>query len=158
MVQCDETKINHNVKAHRGRTPKIPTWVLTIVDTSFTPSKGYAEIISDKRSSTILPIIERVVRPGSHIYTDEGRSYFPLGMNSDYNHQSVVHKYNFVNPETGVHTQHVESFNNKMKRKIKDRLGIDADKREEFINEFLFFDWFKEDCFNQILLLLKLDE
>ena len=42
ILQVDEMKLNHNVKAHRGCVTIKPTWILTMVDTSTTPTKGYA--------------------------------------------------------------------------------------------------------------------
>ena len=34
-------------------------------------------------------------------------------------HDTVCHKYTFINPETGANTQAVESFNNSLKLDIK---------------------------------------
>jgi len=67
-------KLNHNVKAHR-RAPKNPTCVLTMVDTSTIPAKGYAEILKNKEAETIIPIIERVVWSGSKIHSDDAKVY-----------------------------------------------------------------------------------
>jgi len=86
-------------------------------------------MIKDRTKSTIIPIINQVVRAGSIIHTDEAKVYITLKEN--YEHSSVCHKYNFVDPESGVHTQHVESYNNKIKAKIKSMRGIDEDKRED---------------------------
>jgi len=156
IVQVDEMKLNHNVKAHRGRTSIRPTWILTMVDTSTTPALGYAEIIPNKEAGTIIPIIERVVRSGSKIHSDEAKVYKVLQRSENYEHSWVTHKYHFVDPNTGTHTQNVESFNNKIKRKSKDRNGIDDDKRKDFLSEFLFLDHQKEKAFDVILELLML--
>lgn len=150
IVQVDETKLNHNVKSHRGRGPIHPAWCLCIVDTSTQPATGFATMIADRTSATIIPIIERVVRPGSIIHTDEARSYLSL---KKYEHSSVCHKYHFVDPITGVHTQHVESWNNKIKSSIKQCHGIDEDKREAFLQEFMFLDSFK-NSYEKIFELL----
>jgi len=69
VVQVDEIKLNHNVKAHRGRGIKDPTWVLTMADTSTTPAKGYAKVIPKKDTNTIIPIIENTSIHGSPIST-----------------------------------------------------------------------------------------
>ena len=90
-----------------------------MTDSSTIPSKGNTEIVESRDASTLLPIIERVERPGSIIYTDEWASYNALGRNDNYRHKTVCHKYNFVDPSTLVHTQNVESFNNKIKCEIK---------------------------------------
>ena len=62
VVQVDEMKLNHNVKAHRGHGIKNLTWVLTMVDTSTTPAKGYAKVIPKKDTNTIIPIIENTLQ------------------------------------------------------------------------------------------------
>jgi len=154
IVQVDETKLNHNVKSHRGRGPIRPAWCLCIVDTSTMPARGFATMIPDRTAATIIPIIEQVVRPRSIIHTDEARVYKTLRHN--FEHSSVCHKYNFVDPFTGVHTQHVESYNNKIKNSIKNMRGIDEEKREDFLKEFMFLDQFKKTAFEQILELLNL--
>lgn len=114
VINIDETMLNHKIKAHRGRTPKHQVWALTIVDTTFKPSKGFAKIVTDRSKAILLPIIKDVVRCGSIIYTDEWKSYTDLSLNF-YEHRTICHKYHFVDPSTQVHTQHIESFNNKIK-------------------------------------------
>lgn len=155
LIQVDETMINHKVKAHRGRGPKEQCWVLCIVDCSYSPAKGYACIIKDKSRSTVLPIIKRVVRPGSIIHTDEAKIYNCLGKSENYEHKAIVHKYNFVDYVNNVHTQHVESYNNKMKLRIKALKGVKDKAREEFLNEFMWLDNYSEGCFEKTLDLLK---
>jgi len=86
IVQVDEMKFNHNVKAHRGHAPKNPTLVLTMVGTSTILAKGYAEIIKNKEAETNIPIIERVVRSGSKIHSDEAKVYKILGRHLNYEH------------------------------------------------------------------------
>ncbi|KAG0442669.1 hypothetical protein DMUE_0098 [Dictyocoela muelleri] len=71
VVNVVETMLNHKVKSHRGRSPRTQSWALTILDTSYKPSKGYAQLIEKRDSSTIIPIILRVDRPGTIIYTYE---------------------------------------------------------------------------------------
>jgi IS1 family transposase len=66
-----------------------------------------------------LRVINIIVRPGSTIHTDDWPSYKDLN-SGGFQHASVVHKHYFVDPVTGVHTQHVESYNNKIKRRIKE--------------------------------------
>ena len=153
IVQIDETKLNHNVKSHRGRGP-----IRAIVDTFTQPVKGFATMIPDRRAEAIIPIIESVVHPWSIIHTDEAKAYRALGESlQNYEHSTVCHKYNFVDSVTGVHTQHVESWNNKIKTQIKDMRGMDEDNRSNMLSEFIFFGHFKNSTFEQILLLLQVD-
>lgn len=156
-VQVDETMLNYKVKSHRGRGPREKVWCLSIVDTSYTPSKCYFEIVENRRAETLLPIIGRIVRQGSIISTDEFSSYLRLGEINNYVHQTICHKYNFVCPVTGVHTQHVESNNNKLKRAIKEANGLTSVGRELLILEFMFLNHFKQDCYNTICNLLRIN-
>ncbi|KCZ76675.1 hypothetical protein H311_02322 [Anncaliia algerae PRA109] len=133
IVNIDETMINHKVKAHRGRAPHNQTWLLCIVDCSFIPARGYCSIFENRSAATILPIISRVVRQGSTIYTDDFKGYNSLGNINNYKHGIVTHKYHFIDPVTGVHTKHVESFNNKLKSKIKEMKGLNDEDRRLFL-------------------------
>ena len=76
--------------------------------------------------------------------------------NTDFVHQSVCHKYHFKDPITGVHTQNVESYNNKIKHQIKEVRGLDDDKREDFLKEFMWLDYHKDLSFDKIIKLLEL--
>ena len=89
--------LNHKVKAHRKRTPGYQYWALAIVDTSRKPSRPFITHIENKSAETIIQIIKDVIRPGSIILTDEAKVYKQLGKDSTYQHQSVIHKYEFVN-------------------------------------------------------------
>ncbi|KCZ81405.1 hypothetical protein H312_01160 [Anncaliia algerae PRA339] len=71
--------------------------------------------------------------------------------NGLYIHKNVPHKYHFVDPITGMHTQNAESYNSKLKYKIKMVKGIKNECREVFLTKFLFFDEFKEHAFEKIL-------
>ena len=104
-----------------------------------------------RNAATLLPIITRVVRPGCIIHTDEWRACNEISKDGNYEHGKIVHKYHFVDPETGVHTQHVESYNNKIKYQIKMAKGVPNDFRVKFITEFIFFDSFKENVFSKIV-------
>ena len=98
------------------------------------------------RAATIIPIINNVIRPGSIIHTDEAKVYKQLGTDSKYQHLSVIHKYEFVNYETGTHTQHVESLNNRLKKVLKEMHGCLKQERENFMVEFLWRNNDKKSC------------
>lgn len=115
IIQIDETKLNYNVKNHRRRHTEA-CWAICIVDTSFKPALGYTTVVNDRSADSLLSIISEIVIAGSIIYTDEWRAYSSLNQTGVYNQQTICHKYNFVDPNTGVQTQNVESYNNKLKQ------------------------------------------
>ncbi|KCZ76673.1 hypothetical protein H311_02325 [Anncaliia algerae PRA109] len=144
IVNIDETMINHKVKAHHGKAPHNETWPLCIVDCSFIPARGYCCIV-ENRSAVFMPsITSRVVLQGSTIYTDDFNSYNSYGNINYYNNGIVTHKYHFFDLVTDVNTQHVESFNNKLRSKIKEMKGLIDEVRRLFLQEFMFLDLFKE--------------
>lgn len=62
--------------------------------------------VPDRTSETLLTIIKEYVLPGT-IMTDCWPSYSTLSEN-DYQHLSVNHQINFVDPDSGAHTQNIE--------------------------------------------------
>ncbi|KAI6653004.1 hypothetical protein LOD99_4081 [Oopsacas minuta] len=64
--------------------------------------------VQDRSAATLIPLIQRYILPGNTIFSEEWASYhaFPA---SSFQHLTVNHILNFVDPTTGVHTQTVES-------------------------------------------------
>ncbi|KCZ81782.1 hypothetical protein H312_00822 [Anncaliia algerae PRA339] len=137
LVEIDETMLNFKVKSHRGRSPANRTDALCIIEYNKTITKCFATCIRDKSHETILPIINKVVIPGSKIYTDEHKTYQIL-TNLGFSHGTVCHKYEFINKKTSANTQAVESFNNYLKYYIKFKKGLEVQRREDFLIEFMW--------------------
>jgi hypothetical protein len=102
-----------------------------------------------------LEVVNCVVLPGSMFYTDEEKIYRSLGSSGAYEHKSVVQKYQFVDYDTNVHTQNVESYNNIIKMRIKNMKDVREECRAAFSREFLWLDLWKEQGFEKTLELLK---
>ncbi|KCZ80636.1 hypothetical protein H312_01962 [Anncaliia algerae PRA339] len=88
------------------------------------------------------------------IFTNEHKSYNDLSKLGFIN-KTACHKYNFVNPITGAHTQFIESFNNELKLEIKRRKGIYTQNKEDFLVEFVWKFNNKINMLQKILLLIK---
>ena len=68
------------------------------------------------------------------------------------------HKYNFVDVETGTHTQNIESYNNKLKLPIKKMKGIKKTIIDSYLIEFMWNERNKVNTFNSLLNLIKIVE
>lgn len=138
VVQVDETMLNFKCKSHRGRSPTNRTDSISIIEFGSFTTRVFAKVIPNKESATLIPIICSQVAANSTIWTDEHRSYSCLSR-FNFQHGTVCHKYNFINHDNNVNTQAVESFNNLIKRKIKERMGVETFSRTRFLNEICWF-------------------
>ena len=142
IVQIDESLFRHKPKVllnncviatgycflfcfipqhHRGRATTQEQWVFGMIDASHEPALGYMEIVSRRDASTLLPIIQAHVLPGTIIYSDEWAAY-----NQVQNLPNITshHSLHFVDAATGVHTQHTESYWSRVKHKFKRMNGV----------------------------------
>ena len=110
-VQVDESMFHHKQRQHVGRVARNPVWGFGAVDTSFTPAKGYVEILQRRNRATLAGVLNQVLNANSTVHSDQWRGYLnlPAHVPACINHDTVNHTYNFIDPLTGVHTQHVES-------------------------------------------------
>ena len=87
------------------------------------------------------------------LFTFTGEHY---NRKRDYNHETVNHSVNFVDPATGVYTQHAESNWSAAKEKfIKMKGNTNSNFLQEYLQEFMWRRWYGEPhpngCFLTIL-------
>ena len=142
VVQIDESLFNHKAKHNRGRRAdnEDERWVFGLADTSFKPAITYMELVSKRDAATLLPIIRRIVRPGSIIYSDQWKAYHRIQDELNLEHATVNHSVNFVDPETGVHTQTIESYWAKAKYKLKEMKGVSSGALSSYLDERMWRD------------------
>ena len=66
-------------------------------------------------------------------------------------HETVNHSRNFVDPITGTHTQHVESYWAQEKLKFKAMKGVHNKQFASYLDEKMMRDLYKCDSFNDII-------
>lgn len=99
----------HKAKYDGGRRASKEQWVFGLSDTSAKPAITYMQTVDKRDADTLLPIIQSVVQPGTIIHSDQWRAYCRIQEKLHLEHATVNHSVNFVDPETGVHTQTIES-------------------------------------------------
>ncbi|KAG0441064.1 hypothetical protein DMUE_1322 [Dictyocoela muelleri] len=112
IVQIDETMTNYKCKSHSSRSSSNRAEALCIVEVINGIIKVFATVVQDKTRETILLIILSQVAPNSTIRTD-GHGTYICHNSYDFRHDTVCHKFNFINQLYGANTQAVESFHNK---------------------------------------------
>ena len=71
------------------------------------------------------PLFCPLSRPNTTIFSDEWSAYNRVQqLPNVINHETVNHSLHFVDPTTGVHTQNVESYWNRVKGKFKRMKGV----------------------------------
>ena len=55
------------------------------------------------------------------------------------------HSLNFVDPTTGVHTQHIESYWNRVKLRFKCMKGVDTRQLPSYLDEFMSRERYGQD-------------
>lgn len=127
----------------RGRRARDEIWVFGVISTEFTPCRGYFQVIPRRNRATLLPILQRVLRPGSEVHSDDWGAYRNLAryVPNVTVHRTVVHRDHFVDPLTGIHTQEVESAWSKLKYHVKREKGIRRPYIQDFLNEEMWRQW-----------------
>ena len=139
VVQIDESLFRHKPKYHRGRAPRNEVWVFGMCDISQSPALGVMCIVPNRTHSTLLPILQQHLRPGTIVHSDQWRAYSCVQqLQSVSQHQTVNHSLNFVDPTTGVHTQNIESYWSRVKRKFKAMKGVHESMLNSYIDEFMW--------------------
>jgi len=79
------------------------------------------------------------ISPASIIVSDQWRAYRDIpNLPGNYTHYTVNHSENFVDPVTGKHTNHVESYWMRMKSTFKRMNGTYKDFGPSYMDEFMW--------------------
>lgn len=153
VVEIDEAKFGKR-KYHRGR----------IIDGQWffggfeRDSKELFVIpVPDRTSDTLLNAIKANVLPGTTIISDCWKAYNCLD-EEGFQHLTVNHSYNFVDPDTGAHTQNIERIWREVRSNIP-RYGRREHHMDGYIAEFYFKRKYPDhtERFHKIFEIIALD-
>ena len=133
-VQIDETLMCHR-KYHVGRILN-QVWIfggVCIEDHQF-----FCLVVPDRTSKTLKEEIMNHILPGTTIISDCWKGYDCLDSCNEFEHLTVDHSKNFVNPINGANTQTIERMWRELKKINKKYEGIPRNKINEHISEFIW--------------------
>lgn len=131
-VELDESYFGGARKGKRGRGAAGKVAVFGILKRG---GKVFTKVVSDTRSTTLLPLITRKVAPDSIVYTDCYRSYNALDV-SDFYHERINHSTLFAHGKN--HINGIENFWNQAKRVLRKYNGIPKESFPLFLKECEF--------------------
>ena len=147
IIEIDESKFGACQKYHRGRASHGP-WVFGMVER--TSHRVFLFRVPNRKRLTLLPIIQEYVLPGTTIISDEFTPYHILN-DVGYDHLRVNHSQNFVDPDTGAHTNTIEGVWGHVKRKLKNMNGTSNNSLPSYLDEFMWFKLYNGDSMMNIL-------
>ena len=136
-IEIDEAYFGpKRIRGKRGRGAGKKIIVLGLLKRK---GKIYTQVIRNTQKEEVMPIVRKVVKSGSDIYTDGWRSYDALAV-LGYNHKRVKHEDNeFVAKEDKErHINGVESYWSWIKRRLAKFNGM---RRKQFQNQLLESEW-----------------
>ena len=157
-VQIDESKFGSR-KYNVGRVVE-GTWVLGMIARNGNQSSLRMIVCPNNSRSreTLKPLILQNIAPGSVIYTDCWQGYSNIEeMDQDFQHFSVNHTNNFVNPETGAHTNAIEGSWKDAKQRYKAK-NVPQEKFQQWLNGYQWKRNIKKkklDPFQEAVNLIK---
>ena len=147
VVEVDESLFSRR-KHHQGRV--LPQqWVFGGICRQ--TRDCFMFMVPDRSGLTLLPIIRQSITPGTTIMSDMWGAY--VGIQAmGFGHLQVNHTYNFVDPQTGAHTQNIENSWKNAKMRNKREHGTHRSMLESYLCEWMWRQRFRNvDLFDQIL-------
>ena len=147
-MEIDETVVTKR-KYHRGAFRAEEYWVFGGVERG-DHTKCFLIPVARRNAETLLPILSRHVAEGTMVISDGWAAYGGIeniialqSGNQAYTHFTVNHSENFVDPESGAHTQTIEGTWSHFKARHKEERGTSRHLFASYIYQFMWRKKFK---------------
>jgi len=115
-IEVDETFIGGKARnMHASKRTNNPFEKAVVMGVLKRGGEVRATVVENREKSTLQPIVEKHVRKGSNVYTDELVSYW--GLDEEFAHQVINHAEKYV--DGNIHTNGLENFWSLLKRTLK---------------------------------------
>jgi transposase-like protein len=135
IVEIDESQYSKR-KSNAGRiVPNSDVWLFGGICRN--TKECFVVPVADRTHETLMPLIQKYIAPGTHIISDCWRAYAMIE-EYGYEHSTVNHSLNFIDPITGAHTQNIERLWREVKKSKKQYNGVPDDQIDSHIGEFMW--------------------
>lgn len=152
VVEIDESKFGKR-KYHRGRRVD-GVWVFGGIQRD--TKQCFFKCVADRTANTLVSIINENILPGTTIISDCWKAYSSLN-SEGFTHLTVNHSVNFVDPETGAHTNTIESTWRALKKSLP-KHGTTKNMYDTYFAQYCVRKQFlidKDDPFLEFLQIVK---
>ncbi|MCT8737514.1 IS1595 family transposase [Glaesserella parasuis] len=132
QIELDESYFGGPRKGKRGRGAAGKVAVFGILKRQ---GKVFTVVVNDTKTTTLMPVIARKIKPDSWGYTDTYRSYDALDV-SEFHHERINHSELFTVKQN--HINGIENFWSQAKRILRKYNGIDRKSFPLFLKECEF--------------------
>ncbi|EMY46347.1 IS1595 family transposase [Glaesserella parasuis] len=132
QIELDESYFGGHRKGKRGRGAAGKVAVFGILKRQ---GKVFTVVVNDTKTTTLMPVIARKIKPDSWVYTDTYHSYDALDV-SEFHHERISHSELFTVKQN--HINGIENFWSQSKRILRKYNGIDRKSFPLFLKECEF--------------------
>ena len=153
-VEIDETLIAKR-KSHHGRMLS-QIWIFGGICRE--TGEIFMRVVDDRTAPTLMSAIRQFIAPNTTIISDQWKAY--IGLDNEepqiYDHLTVNHSKNFVEPITKANTQRIERLWRELKDFCRKKCGIPRKDVELYLAEFIFKHYNMKNYAERFMVAVKL--